>query len=133
MKRSTDNGKIFYAHTSIFPPVKMGLVPPATIALVRVGDKFHYGVALCSKGDNFSRKHGRKIAETRLEEGFGVMDVPEPILHMNYTDSCVEQIRNLSFSALSHFRKWKRKVTRFNKEKLATGKVVRLNSIPPTA
>jgi hypothetical protein len=83
---------------------------------MRVGDKFNYGVSICSKYDNFSKKSGREIAENRLQQGFGVMDVPKPIINMPERESSLEQLYNLVASVVVKNKKWKKRITKFNLE-----------------
>lgn len=120
--------KTFFMHTTKTPPVKEKFVPAASIALKRVGDKFHYGVAICSKYDNFSKKYGREIAESRMNQGFAVMDVPKPLLNLDEKVSCLAQIYNISASLVVKNKKWKKRVAKFNIEQNNGAKIVFLNS-----
>jgi hypothetical protein len=94
--------------------VKLGLVPAATIALTKVGDKFHYGVVICSRYDNFSKKFGREVAENRLKQGFGVLDIPAPIQGLSEKEQCLNMLYNLAASVVVKNKKWKKRVTKFN-------------------
>lgn len=47
----------------------------ATIALKKEGDKYKYGIAICSVDDNFNKHFGKMLAEKRLQRGFGEIPV----------------------------------------------------------
>ncbi len=119
--------KVYYYHTTKLEITKFGLVPAATIALRKEGDKFYYGVSICSKQDNFSRKNGREIAENRLNQGFGIMEVPKNLQDLTEHEACMSQLFNIVLSVVKKNRKWKRRVTSFNLEQKRlenTGKVI---------
>lgn len=42
-----------------------------TLALQRVGNEIHYGMVVCSVEDNFNKKEGRALAESRMKSGWG--------------------------------------------------------------
>lgn len=121
--------KVYFSHTSKMLGVKMGVLPLATIAIQRIGDEFHYGVAICSKYDNFSRKYGREIAENRLNQGFGIIPVPSPLQDLPEKEACLTQLYNLVESVVLKGRKWKRRVTRFNEHEKVLGKIVEMKSM----
>lgn len=110
--------KTYFNHTSKLEITKRKLVPNCTLAIQRVGDSFWYGVTICSKYDNFCKATGRKIAEQRLIEGFGVMKVPEIIKNLNEKQSYLAQLYNLTYSVITKTRRWKGRITRFNMEGL---------------
>lgn len=106
--------KVYYNHTTKLRIVKKGYVPAATIALKMEDGKFKYGVAICSKYDNYSRKYGREIAENRLNQGFGEMEIPAPLKDLPEQEACLAQLYNIVQSVVLKNRKWKRRVTKFN-------------------
>lgn len=122
--------KVYFSHTTKLRVVKMGLVPASTIAIKKVGDNFHYGVSICSKYDNFSKKYGREIAENRLNQGFGILPVPKPLQDLPEKEACLHQLYNLAASTILKNRKWKRKVTAFNKLKQIgeTARIIEMKS-----
>lgn len=127
--------RTYYNHTSKFEIVKEKIVPASTIALQRVGDTFHYGIAICSKFDNFSKKAGREIAENRLNQGFGTLPVPETLLAVPERESCLYMLYNLTKSIIIKNKKWKRDLTRFNetgnRKGVELAKVIELKSSRP--
>ena len=106
--------KVYFNHTTKLHWVKMGLIPAVTIALTKVDDKFHYGIAICSKYDNFSKKHGREIAENRLKQGFGEVEVPKTLLGLSEKEQCLTMLYSLATSVVVKNKKWKKRVTKFN-------------------
>lgn len=106
--------KVYFNHTTKLEVVKLGLVPAATIALTKVGDKFYYGVAICSRYDNFSKKFGREVAENRLKQGFGELEIPAPLKDLSEKEQCLNMLYNLAATVVVKNRKWKKKVTKFN-------------------
>lgn len=127
--------KVYYNHTHTLPPVREGLRPAATIALKRVGNDFHYGIAICSKYDNFSKKYGRKVAEERLEKKFRISSIPKDLL--SHEEQLGEQgiilifLYQLAKAVTINSKKWKKKVTKFNLEQAreaAQAKVVIMNA-----
>lgn len=70
-------GRVFYAYTPHPTPFDraLGWGDRATVAaqLVEInGQKeLHYGVSICSAGDNFNKTKGRELALQRLESGYG--------------------------------------------------------------
>lgn len=110
--------QVYYNHTTKQLGVKFGVIPPATIALVREGNNFKYGVTICSKYDNFQKKTGREIAENRMKQGFRTTPVPASLLELE--KEIGEKAANLTFlyqlssSVSLHTRKWKKKITKFN-------------------
>lgn len=123
-------GKVYYFHTTKLDATKAGIVPASTIALKLSDDKtqFQYGVAICSKYDNFSKKYGREVADNRLKQGFGVIEVPKVIGKNDLTDheACMYQLFNLVLSVVKKNKKWKKKITRFNLEQRQGAKIVEL-------
>ena len=121
--------KVYFNHTTKLEVVKLGLVPAATIALTKVGDKFHYGVAICSRFDNFSKKDGREVAENRLKQGFGELEIPAPLKDLSEKEQCLNMLYNLAATVVVKNRKWKKKVTKFNMaQKLPVSKKEPYNS-----
>ena len=115
--------KTYYYHTTKLEATKMGLVPACTIALRKDGDKFVYGVSICSRYDNFSRKYGREVAENRLNQGFGIIDIAKirdfkthnvDVQSISDHQMCMQQLFNLVISVVKKNKKWKKRITRFN-------------------
>lgn len=106
--------KVYYYHTSKLEVSKLGIVPTCTIALKKEGNKFVYGIAICSKYDNFSRKQGREIAENRLNQRFGELEVPKNLDGLSDHQAALRQLFSIVRSVIIKNRKWKRKVTSFN-------------------
>lgn len=123
-------GKVYYFHTTKLDSTKLGITPASTIALKMSDDKtqFHYGVAICSKYDNFSKKYGREVAENRLNQGFGIITVPKLVDLNGLSDhqACMSQLINLVISVVKKNRKWKKKITRFNIEQKQGAKIIEL-------
>ena len=73
--------KNFYSYTPYFiewdkKAQKYFTCERATIVLKKVNDdEIHYGVSVCSKGDIWDKKKGRKIAEDRLNRRMGVIKI----------------------------------------------------------
>jgi len=114
--------KVFYYHTTKLSITKRGLVPPCTIAVQKDGDKIVYGISICSKHDNFSRKIGREVAELRMNCGFGYIDVAK-IKSQGESDEqlVLKVLWPLVKSVVTRHRKWKSKLSKFNKARAAAG------------
>lgn len=106
--------KVYYLHTSKSPFVKAGVVPPATIALKMENGIFTYGVSICSKHDNFSKKYGREIAENRMKQEFAKIEVPKVLSTVSEKQACILQLHNLAATLIVKNKKWKKRVTAFN-------------------
>lgn len=120
--------KVFYYHTTKLSITKRGLIPPCTIAVQKDGDKIIYGLSVCSKYDNFSRKSGREIAELRMNGGFGYISVEKVLLQKKapLKDITDEQLVltvlwSLVKSIVTKHRKWKSKLSKFNKTRASAG------------
>ena len=120
--------KVFYYHTTKLSITKRGLVPPCTIAVQKDGDKIIYGLSICSKHDNFNRKAGREIAELRMNNGFGYISVEKVLLQKKapLKDITDEQLVltvlwSLVKSIVTRHRKWKSKLSKFNKTTASAG------------
>jgi len=127
--------KVFYYHTTKLEVTKAGIVPACTIAIRKDADGFRYGVSICSKRDNFSRKLGREVAENRLNQGFGLIEsdkVPAKFDSFTETEQCLAQLYNLVISVVKKNRKWKRRVTKFNQEQKIKGSNIEVYN-PETA
>jgi len=120
--------KVFFTHTTKLDIVKDGLVPAATIAIKKVGNKFHYGVAICSKYDNFSKRYGREVAENRLNQGFGVLDIPSPLKDVEDRPATLAQLYNLAASVVVKNKKWKKRITKFNLAQKQGAKIINLTN-----
>lgn len=127
--------KVYYSHTTKLEVTKLGLVPACTIALTKRGEKFIYGVSICSKYDNFSKKYGREVAENRMEQEFGTLDVPKILNGLSEKEACLQQLYNLVTSVVTKNKKWKKKITKFNMQNKqgVTAKVVSMTSTKPVA
>lgn len=126
--------KVYFNHTTKLSVVKQGYVPAATIALTKVGNQFHYGVAICSRYDNFSKKYGREVATARLEQNFGVLDVPKPMEGLTEKEQCLNMLYSLAASVVIKNKKWKKRVTKFNMaQKLPGAKVIQMDTNTPAA
>ncbi len=124
--------KVYYNHTTRLEVTKRGIVPACTIALTKRGNKFIYGVSICSKYDNFSKKFGREVAEGRLQQEFGTMDVPKVLQDLTEKEACLQQLYNLTTSVVLKNKKWKRKVSSFNKAN-KIGKIITMDTTRPVA
>ena len=101
--------KIYFQHTSKFLTTKAKFSLPSTIALKKVGNVFLYGVSICGEGDNFSKKIGRELAEKRLLESFGRIEVPKRWETMSEEKQCLRMLRNISISLIDS-RKYKERL-----------------------
>lgn len=106
--------EIYFQHTDpFFHNYRVG--ERATIACKLVGNEIHYGVAVCSKGDNFSREKGRDIAIERMQQGFAVSKYDNG--YYDKFDSkhkaLIAFMRTFSKSFDKNPRKYKEKVTKF--------------------
>lgn len=126
--------KVYINHTTKQELVKARIVPAATIALKREGNNFVFGVAMCSKYDNYSRKAGREIAEARMNQGFKTTAIPETLLkvesEIGEKNICLAFLYQLSASITAKSRKWKKKITKFNIENKEAGRVVTMTASP---
>lgn len=111
--------QVSFFHTSKFGAVKQKLAPAATIALKRDGNDFVYGVTICSKYDNFSKKEGRERALARAEQEFRRTRIPESLLSHEGKELTANQVDRiflvqLGQSVTKQHKKWKKKITKFN-------------------
>ena len=112
--------KVYYNHTIASLPVLMGVANPGSIALKRVGDTYFYGVSVCHEEDNFSREEGRKIAELRMEAGFGSFKVSKRNESLLVPDDAekdpltLQRLYNISESLQLNSRKWEQRIADFN-------------------
>lgn len=111
-----EKAPVQFFHTSRLEITKFGIAPACTIAIRKEGSEFRYGVAICSKQDNFSRKFGRELATERLEQGFGTLVAHEELKNMTDKEAIKFHLYNLVESIVLNTRRWKGKVTRFNLE-----------------
>jgi hypothetical protein len=116
--------KVYFSHTTKLGIVKSGYSPAATVAIKKEGDKFYYGVSICSKYDNFSKKYGRRVAEERMNQEFGVLEIPKPLQDLDDRQASLHQLYNIVASVVLKPKKWKKKVTKFN----MTAKVVKMDN-----
>lgn len=64
--------KVFYLHTEPLLNLRGRILGNrATIACKTDGQTIKFGYAICSEDDNFSKEKGRKLAEERMNNGFG--------------------------------------------------------------
>lgn len=114
--------KVYYNHTTKLYPVKAGLAPAATIAMKREGDFFVWGIAICSKNDNFNKTYGRETAELRMNQGFRVTPVPKALKESLANVGISEEMQNLAFlyqlaaTITAKPRAWRRKLSKFNED-----------------
>jgi hypothetical protein len=114
MEKEKEKQKIYFYHTSKTVAVKYKIAPASTICLQKVGDKFIYGVSICSKDDNFNKKVGREISKMRMNKCFGSIDVPKVIKDLPDHKACIQQLSSLAFSLLTKQKRWRKRVTKFN-------------------
>lgn len=113
--------KVYYYHTSKLLATKHKVVPPCTIAVQKDGDLIKYGIAICSKHDNFSRKTGREISEARLNLNFGHIEVAKIMTKNGQLEDVTDEqllfkvLWSLVSSIVKKNKKWKSKLTKFNK------------------
>jgi hypothetical protein len=111
--------KIYFYHTTKLNWVKLGLVQPCTIAIRKQGDIFEYGIAICSKDDNFNKKLGRELATERLLKGFGSINVRDSWKSYKLSENdthfmLMEQLRSLAESSVTNQKKWFKRLRNFN-------------------
>lgn len=106
--------KVYYNHTSKLEATKSHKAPACTIALQRTGDLFYYGIAICSRKDNFSKSVGREIANSRLQSSFGTMPVPPKLMDMPESQACRLQLFHITESVVRNNNRWRRKLNKFN-------------------
>jgi hypothetical protein len=125
--------QVYFNHTTKQIPVKMGIVPAATIALKREGNDFVYGVTICSQYDSFSKKAGREIAEARLNQGFRKTAIPAELLELESQigekKMALSFLYQLSASVSTNHRKWKKKITKFNFANRGLAKVIPMDTV----
>jgi len=111
--------KVYFSHTSKSEGVKKGFRRPATIGLKLSSDgkNFLYGITICSKQDNFSRKIGREIVQERINTNFGCIPVPKSFDDLNDKKKCLTMLYSLSSSVYIREKKWKKAITKFNNAK----------------
>jgi hypothetical protein len=120
--------EVFIFHTTKLRAVKLKLAPAATIALKRDGNDFVYGVTLCSKSNNFSKKSGREIAIGRMNQEFRRTPIPQDFLdhekEIGPKVMCRIFTVQLGQSITRKSKVWKKKITKFNQG----AKVVSINT-----
>lgn len=119
--------KVYFFHTTKLDLVKTFKLPGATIALKRVDDTFHYGISICSKYDNFSKKYGREIAQSRLERGFGIIQVPKVVKDFPEQEGSLKQLYQLATTVATRTKKWKKRIAKFNKAEQTVGRLVNMS------
>jgi hypothetical protein len=113
-------------HTSKLRSVKEGFIPASTIALKREGNTIIFGISMCSKDDNFSRKFGKEAAEQRMNENFGVFKLKGVREDANEHELCMFHLYNLVQSVVLNRRKWRKRIAKFNAEKAKAQEIVNL-------
>lgn len=96
-----------------------------TVALTIVGDTVHFGIAICSEGDNFSRSTGRQYAGDRLKNGgpgSGKFKVP-PKLRPSYLDDHDLSLALLDNMIESTFKNIKKKQRQIGLQRLEQEKI----------
>lgn len=113
------NDQVFFNHTTKHDLVKDGHSPKATIAVALSPDEqsIKYGISICSRMDNFSKVKGREQAQKRLENSFGVIEIPRELKGESQRKKCLTMLYRISASVVMRGRKWKRKVTSYNTSK----------------
>lgn len=108
--------KIFYVHTIKYHIVTRGFASPATIALkiAEDGKSFKYGISVCNHMDNFCKKTGRKIAEYRLNNSFGVIPMPKALDLKTNREKCMRMLYTITESVMCNPRKWQNKLSLFS-------------------
>lgn len=128
--------KVYYAHTGAHvlshklviddkgeSNVYVKLQQRATIALKFESGVFMYGVSICSKDDNFSRKEGCIKALERLDLGFGtlpanaanVIAVDHQKRGNTQDQLAIGVLKNLVTSIEKDMPKYKKRIIEFNK------------------
>jgi hypothetical protein len=109
-------GRLYYAYTphALVELVKEaggGNMERATVAVKKVGDEFHYGIAICNPDDQFERTKGRVIAEQRANEGFAKVDATWfPKEGEDWEQSIIRFANGLVESAAIKPERFKRKI-----------------------
>lgn len=67
--------RIYFRYTPAWDANSRQVKTRATLALKKVGNTLCYGLAICSRHDNFCRKTGREQALERLNRGLGCIDL----------------------------------------------------------
>lgn len=109
--------KVFYTHTSNYSIVKAGYGTLATIA-IRIEDdskSFIYGVSICNDEDNFCKKTGRNISESRMNDKFGRIPMPDALEGKTNREKCMRMLYTISESVVKKPRNWQNKIAVFNK------------------
>lgn len=122
--------KTFFSHTSKLDVTKAGVVPASTVAVQIDGNTIKFGVSICSKYDNFSKKYGREVAENRMNQGFGVIEMPKPLVGLDERTASLAQLYNIVASVVTKNRKWKKRITKFNLAQKSGAKVVPISEYP---
>lgn len=110
--------KSYIYHTSKLRAVKEGFIPPSTIVLKKEGNSIIFGISMCSKDDNFSRKFGKEAAEQRMNENFGVFELKGVKEDVDEHELCMSHLYNLVQSVTLHGRRWRKKIAKFNADKV---------------
>jgi hypothetical protein len=105
-------------HTSRLTPVKEGRIPASTVALKKQGNHIIFGISMCSKDDNFSRKFGREAAERRMNEGFASFEIKNVSPDATDHEICMFHLYNIVQSVTLNNRRWRKKIARHNAEVL---------------
>lgn len=106
--------EIYFQHTDPFlHNYRIG--ERATIACRKVDNTIQYGIAVCSKGDNFSREKGRDIAIERMQKGFATAKFDNGYYNKfeSTHKALIAFMRTFSKSYDKNPRKYKEKVTKF--------------------
>lgn len=118
--------KSYVYHTSKLGIVKEGFVPASTVVLRKEGNNIVFGISMCSKDDNFSRKFGKESAEKRMNEGFGSFEIKGKEVNATDHEICMFHLYNIVESVTLHGRRWRSKIARFNAEKVKSEETVNL-------
>lgn len=123
--------KVYYAftkpgflegHVIIDGEIEQEFIIPkerATVAVRLVDGVFQYGVSICSTNDNFSRSEGRRLAEERMEAGFGVVGKNEisrfiGVIEPSDHEAALFLLKRLVTAVESNMERFKRKLRSFS-------------------
>lgn len=118
--------KVYFAYTPYIPPedqwefaIKDGQPffiehsrARGTLALQRIGNEIHYGMTVCSVEDNFNKKEGRALAESRMKSEWGKFSL-DPVHVATFKDDhelSLYFLNNIVNSMAADIRKTQHKI-----------------------
>lgn len=107
----TPINKVFFAHTSKYT----GTLATVALRITDDNKSFIYGVSICNEEDNFCRKTGRDIAESRMNDKFSTIPMPDALEGKTNREKCMRMLFTISESVVKKPRNWQNKVAVFNK------------------